>query len=89
MPDAYSGSLLAFIAMGDNGISYRIERRLPPTRPDGKVISSGFCLPNGEQVWPLADGRFQLEDGTLLKVVGAHLSVQTSTDQPAHDDNAE
>ncbi len=88
MPGAYSGTLVAFIAMGDDGFSYRIERRLRTTTLAGKVISSPYCLPNGERVWRLADGRFQLEDGTLLRVVGAHLSCPTSTDPPSEEDSA-
>jgi len=89
MPGAYSETLLAFIAIGDDGISYRVERGLRPTTPAGKVIASHYCLPNGERVWRLGDGRFQLEDGTLLRVVGAHLSGLASTERPTDEDNAE
>lgn len=63
---------LALIAMANDGTTYRIERRsriFPGDETEG--TSFYFCLPDGQQVWWVGNGCFQLGDGRLLKIVGS------------------
>lgn len=73
--NAGNKKMLAVIAMGDDGTTYRIERRSRNFPGDEEEHSSFYCcLPDGNPVWWLGNGRFQLHSGEIVKIVGSHYS---------------
>jgi len=69
----YTKRALELIAVASDGNTYRIERRCQalPGDEDGSVYFC--CLPDGGQVTWLGDGKYELPDGTIVRVVACSL----------------
>ncbi|WP_162941261.1 hypothetical protein [Achromobacter sp. B7] len=69
----YTQRALEVLAISDSGDTYRIERRCRTLPGDDDGSHYYCCLPDGRQVAWLGDGRYELPDGTVVKVVACQL----------------